>query len=194
MPETAKNKVRLTIKNAHVAPLTVGEDGAITYVTPLPVPGTVNLDLAAVGELTKFYADGIVYWQGETNNGYEGDWESAGFPESLETEIWPNKKVQTDNVHIENANLTGKSFALLFEIVGDVSARKYCLYNCTAKRTNVGGATSGENKEPQTVSATISAIPLPNGDVKAVTCADTTEDVISNWYKKVYQPTASPSA
>lgn len=194
MPETAKNKVRLTIKNAHVATLSVGEDGAITYATPIPVPGTVNLDLAAVGELTKFYADGIVYWQGETNNGYEGDWESAGFPEELETEIWPNTKVTTDNVLIENANKTGKSFALLFEIVGDVSARKYCLYNCTAKRTNVGGATSGENKEPQTVSATISAIPLSNGDVKAVTCADTPETVINNWYKKVYQPTASPAA
>ena len=181
MAETAKNKVRLTIKNAHVATLSVGEDGAITYATPVPVPGTVNLDLAAVGELTKFYADGIVYWQGETNNGY---------PESLETEIWPNTKVTTDNVLIENANKTGKSFALLFEIVGDVSARKYCLYNCTAKRTNVGGATSGENKEPQTVSATISAIPMANGDVKAVTCADTPETVINNWYKQVYQPSA----
>ncbi len=193
MPDTA-NKVRLTIKNAHIAPIT-GYAGTVpAYETPIPVPGTVNLDLAPVGELTKFYADGVVYWQGEANNGYEGDWEIALFPEELLEKIWKNEKVTTDNVYIENATVTTAAFALLFEIVGDTSARKYCLYNCTATRPNTGAGTSTENLEPQTQSSTISAVPLPDGNVRAVTAADTTEEVLQNWYKKVYLPTAGAAA
>lgn len=150
MPE---NKVRFTIKNCHVAPMKTPAEGAagsaVEYDTPIPVPGTVNLDLGPVGELTKFYADGIVYWQGETNNGYEGDWETAGFPETIETILWGNEITEQDKVLIERSNALGKAFALLFEIDGDVTARKYCLYNCTAKRPNVGGATSSEKRSPR---------------------------------------------
>lgn len=194
-----ENKVRFTIKNCHVAPIKVpaaGEaaSGAVEYDAPIPVPGTVSLDLGANGELTKFYADGITYWQGESNNGYEGDWETANFPEKLEPILWGIELNDKDKVLIENANKTGKAFALLFEIVGDVTARKYCLYNCTSKRPNVGGKTSGENKEPQTVASTISAIPLPNGNIKASTSAETPADVVANWYKQVYQPSAEPAA
>ena len=48
MPDTA-NKVRLTIKNAHIAPITGYEGTVPTYETPIPVPGTVNLNACPCG-------------------------------------------------------------------------------------------------------------------------------------------------
>lgn len=55
--------------------ITVGEDGAVKYGTPVPMPGSVSLSLDANGEPENFYADGGVYYVINNNTGYEGDLE-----------------------------------------------------------------------------------------------------------------------
>lgn len=181
---TGENKVQFNLKNVHYAPLTAEDPAA--WDTPVHVPGAVNLSLKQQGELTKFYADGIVYWQSSSNNGYEGDLEMARFPDQMRQDIWGEELVETDNVLMENATVQPKAFALLFQIDGDQTNNLYCLYNCMATRPSVASSTTNENKEPQTQSCTISAAPLPNGDVKAATTATTTPNVRSNWFKNVY--------
>ena len=57
-----ENKVKYNLKNAHYAVITVGEDGAVKYGTPVPMPGSVSLSLDANGEPENFYADGGVYY------------------------------------------------------------------------------------------------------------------------------------
>lgn len=185
------NKVQFNLKNVHYAPIESEEGGKPTWSTPVPVPGAVSLALDQQGELTKFYADGIVYWQGTSNNGYEGDLEMALFPDQMLQDIWGFKKEEADNVLVENATVEPKAFALLFQIDGDKEGRHYCLYNCTGTRPGVGGKTNQESKEPQTQTSTISAAPLADGRVMAKTCDDTNPEIVSGWYKKVYEKAAA---
>ena len=81
----SKNKVKYNIKNVHYAPMTAeGTDTSWpTYSTPVPWPGARSISLEQQGSISKFYADGIVYWQSAKNNGYEGDFESAMVPDSF---------------------------------------------------------------------------------------------------------------
>ena len=183
------NKVQFNLKNVHYAVMTTGGD-APTWDTPTKVPGAVSLSLSQQGELTKFYADGIVYWQSSSNNGYEGDLEMALIPDQMLQDIWGATKEATDNVVVENAFVQPKPFALLFQIDGDQSNRLYCLYNCSATRPGITGATTTETKEPQTQSITVSATPLDDGRVMAKTAEDTEPSVISGWFTKVYEKAA----
>ncbi len=183
MPE---NKVQFNLKNVHYAVLTETE-GTATWAKPVHVPGAVSLALEQQGEVSPFYADGIVYYQTSTNSGYSGDLEMALFPDQMLQDVWGMTLDDTDKVLMENANDKAKPFALLYQIDGDTDNRFYCMYNCTATRPGLGSATKTETTEPQTQSTTISAAPLTNGDIMAKTTAETTESVKTGWFDKVYE-------
>lgn len=189
----ATDKVQFNLKNVHYGVQTA-TGNTPGWGTPVPVPGSVNLTLDQQGELTKFYADGIVYWQSSSNNGYEGELEMALFPDQMLMDIWGYTKTETDNVLIENAMVQPKSFALLFEIDGDANGRRYCMYNCTATRPGISSKTNESTKTPVTQKCTISSVPLENGDVLARTTDDTSSETKLNWFKKVYQKSGAAAA
>jgi len=187
-----KNKVKFNICNVHYAPITVGEDGAVTYTTPVPMPGAVSISLDPTGEPESFYADGIEYYTINNNQGYEGDLELAMIPEDFRTDIL-KEEADSNKVLVENANSETGSFALLFEFDGDVKKIRHVMYNCSASRPTIESKTNEEDKEVQTETLTVKARPMANGYVKAKTGDSTTETVYSNWYKAVYEPNASAS-
>ena len=82
-----KNKVKFNICNVHYALLTLGTDGAVSFGTPVPMPGAVSLSLDPNGEPSNFYADGYAYYTVSNNMGYEGDLELAMVPESFRTDV-----------------------------------------------------------------------------------------------------------
>ena len=185
--EKTENKVQFNLQNVHYAVL---EDGDTpSWGTPAPVPGAVTLTLDPQGDVTPFYADGIVYYNSVSNQGYSGDLEMARYTDQMLKEVWGFTEDDTDFTLTENASIEPKQFALLYQIDGDADDQLYCLYNCTGTRPGIGSTTTTESKEPQTQSSTISATPLKNGFVMVRTTSKTPEEVRTNWFKAVYKKT-----
>lgn len=184
----SKNKIKYNLKNVHYAVMSDAVENLVTYEKPVAIPGSVSISLDAQGDISPFYADGIVYYKSAANNGYEGDLEVALLPESFRTDIL-GEELDAKKVLIENANAKQTPFALLFEFDGDEKAIRHVLYNCSATRPSVESNTKEESIEPVTETLTISATPLSDGNIKAKT-GDTTDEVTySKWYDAVYMTT-----
>lgn len=187
------NKVKYNLRNTHYAKITVGTDGKVTFATPVPIPGSVSLALDAQGDITPFYADGIVFYKSAANNGYEGDLEIALVPESFRIDILA-EKLDSKKVLIENSDAKASSFALLFEFDGDEKAIRHVLYNCVSTRPSLESQTKEDTVEPVTETLTISATPLSNGNVKARTGNETDPIAYNGWYSEVYEPVEETGA
>ena len=186
----AENKVRYNLSNVHYALLSDAE-GTASFETPVAWPGAVSLDLSAEGETSNFYADGIVYYTSVANNGYSGTLEMALIPDAFRTDVLNEVEDSTSQVIYEVANAAPNPFALLFEFTGNVNPVRYVLYNITATRPTLAGATSTETREVTTESLSISVNPLTiNGlpIVKAKTSATTQTETFNGWYTNVWTP------
>ena len=189
MPE---NKVQFNLKNVHYAKQTVAE-GVVSFAKPVPVPGAVSLSLNPQGDLTKFYADGVVYYQTASNDGYSGDLEMARFPDQMLKDIWGYTEGTTSKVLTENANVEPAVFALLYQIDGDVDGEYYVMYACTGTRPAISSKTNSNTKEPKTRTSTINAVPMANGKVMARTTSETPSDTKTGWFESVFVEGASGS-
>lgn len=185
-----KNKVQFNLKNVYYSILTETiTDNEVSYSwdTPVHVPGAVSLSLDAQSELSPFYADGIVYYQTVSQNGYEGDLEMAKYPDQMLIDVWGMSQGSTSKVLTENVNTEPKAFALMFQIDGDADSELYVMYNCKGTKPGISSQTNTDTKEPQTQTSTISATPLESGEVFARTTADTPADTKKNWFKSVFR-------
>lgn len=185
----AKNKVQFNLKNVYYSILTETVNNGETqysWATPVHVPGAVNLSLEAQSELSPFYADGIVYYQTVSQNGYQGDLEMAKFPDQMLKDVWGLTEGETSKVLTENVNVEPKAFALLFQIDGDAGSEMYVMYNCKGTKPGISSTTNTDTKEPQTQTSTISATPLEDGNVFARTTSDTPDATKNSWFDSVF--------
>lgn len=179
------DKVKFNIKNVHYAILTEGATNS--WGTPTAIPGAVSFSLEPQGDTSPFYADGVVYYQSSANNGYSGDLEMANYPAEFLKDIFGVTEGTTSKVLTENAKVEPKSFALLFEEEGDEVGTKFSLYKCSATRPKRSFATQTDSKEPSTQTVTITAVPLSDGTVMAMTSADTPAETLTGWYTSVFK-------
>ena len=182
------NKIKYNIKNVHAAMLTKEEDGSFSYADPKPIPGAVSLSLDAEGDSSPFYADGIVYFRSNSNNGYSGDLEIALIPEWFHEEILKETK-DDKGVLVETSRIAETApFALLFEFDGDINAIRHILYNCSANRPAIESSTKEESIKPTTEKLKLTADPREDGLVKSRTGDSTDKATYDGWYKSVYVP------
>lgn len=180
------NKVQFGLSNCYYAKATDDGNGVLTYATPVPIPGAVNLNLEAQGDTTPFYADNIIYFTSQSNSGYSGSLEVAQLPESFRTDIL-GERADTAGVLVETSDAPTVEFALLFEFQGDVHATKRCMYRCTASRPAVTGATKEAAVNPQTETINITVMPRISDHLVKTKCnADST--AYAGFYNTVYEP------
>ena len=187
----ANNKVKYGLKNVFYAKANIDElTNTATYETPKPWKGAVNLSQEQQGETTKFRADNIDYWVGTSNNGYSGDFESALIPEDFKRDILGDIE-DSNGVLVEDAGAKTVHFALMFQFEGDVKATRHVLYNCTATRPTISGATTEETIEPQTETVTITGVAIHNAaldkDLVKARCPED-NDQYATFFNSVYQP------
>lgn len=184
------DKVKFGIKNVHVFPIVSMTAGVPTYGDVIDVPGAVSFSMQAQGDINKFYADNIVYYQSSANNGYEGDLTLALIPEEFYEKIF-GQIPDANGVMTENASIEAKAFAMTFEEDGDQTGTKFVLYNCTATRPTKELQTIEDSKTPVTQTLTVSAVPLQSGDVMGMTTAATPDAVKNTWHDAVYMASGS---
>lgn len=186
------NKVHFGLKNVHYA-LFEEVDGVIIYEPPVRIPGAVSLTLTPRGEMAEFYADNMIYYAASSNDGYDGTLSIANIPEQYAIDALGEEKDTEDGVLTEKADAKPKPHALLFEFDGDVKATRHVLYNCSANRPTVSGATTTATKEVTPNELTFVSSPRATDyAVKTKTTATTTPEVYDSWYAKVYEKVALP--
>lgn len=147
------NKIKYGLSEVHVA--FIGAEG---YEAPIAIPGAVNMELDAEGGETSFYADNKKYFNQKKNDGYSGTLEMALFPDAVKARMLGDY-IDSDGNYVEDADGKPTSFALLFQIEGDVKARRTVLYEVTGSRPSEGGETSEDTIEPNTETMDITAVP-----------------------------------
>lgn len=193
------NKVRFGLKNVHYALVTETTSSGVTttsYGTPVAWPGAVNLDVSeASGENSVFRADDVDYYvvQGSTQ-GFDGSYECAEIPEKVETDVLGAQK-DDNGVICDYANTEVKYVALLFEINGDSSARRYCIPKVLFKKPGISAETTGtDGNQPKTRTLNFTAAPRPDDSLSRFHTGDTTGTATYNgWFGSVYTPTFTPT-
>lgn len=181
-----ENKVVFGLKNVHYAVATEGENGALTFATPVRIPGAVSISLEAQGDSGEFYADDSLYYVTYGNTGYSGDLEIAKIPEQMLQEVFGMELGSTSKVLTEKNTVEPKAFALLFQIAGDSTNECYVMYNCKASRPAISSATVTNTKEPQTQTCSVTASPMADGKVFARTTAATPAETKTGWFTTVF--------
>lgn len=187
------NKIRYGLKNVHYAPITVTETGAVEYGTPKAFKGAVSLTLdAETGDVTKFYADDSIYWQGAgANSGYTGSLEMASGDarDEFDCDCLGFTKDANGNI-LENADAKSTAFALLFEFTGDSSATRFVVYNCLATRPALSGSTKEDSISPATDSYDLTASPAEDTRDVQLKCPQSSNDY-ENFFKAVVLKTVA---
>lgn len=192
---TDSNKVKYGLKNVHYAVMTETTTLGVTTITygdPKPIPGAVNLNLSAEGDLTPFRADNVDYWVGGGNNGYSGDIEFARIPDEFRVDcLGEVVDSATTGLQYEVATAQPVAFALLFEFDGDAKQTRHVIYNCKAGRPAIASETTPDgNIEAITETLSITAKPRSTDSiVKAKSVVGDTS--YATFFEDVVVPTVS---
>lgn len=186
------NKVNFGLKNVHYAVITM-TDGVPSWATPVKVPGAVSATMQKASNISSFYADDMLYFRTDGNNGYTGTLEMADFPVAMRQALWGDVLTSTGKLLIEDADAQPVEFALLFEIDGDKTPTRYCFPRCVASRPDVGSSTKTETTEPQTQSCDLTVMPVIDASTTSVidgvvryrTTADTPSATYSAFFNAV---------
>jgi phi13 family phage major tail protein len=186
------SKVRFGISKAYYA--VIKSDG--TYDAPKPLPGAVSLSLTREGsEPEKFAADNNAsyYVVPATNGGYTGTLTLALVPDTFKVDVL-GELVDDNGMQIEVTDADTKTFALMYEVLGDKDKKRRAFFNCTAQRVAEGANTTSDSTTPDTQELEFTATGKDftlAGETRPVVkgSAVTSDAAFADWYTAVPVPT-----
>lgn len=186
------NKVKFGLSNVHIAPITYGENNAVTYGTIFTLPGAVNLSLEPAGESADFYADNTKYFSDAANQGYTGTLEVALINDDFREKILGQYK-DVNGAFIENKDDSFKDFALGCQFEGDSKGTRYWFYQCSVNRPGVSSQTIETTKAPVTDTLNISINSrISDGAVMAkLENTDSNNTAYNGFFTNVYEKVTS---
>lgn len=191
------NKYTFGLSNVHIAWLDEENDTKPAWGTPIAIPGAVKISLKAEGDSSLVYADNVVYAQNDTNDGYSGDIEFVSIQDTIKKDMY-GWEVDDNGALVEVADAKPKKFALMGEVNGDATNRRFVYYGCQATRSDVENKTREKSTEPNIEKMNLSARPVKIGDkyvVKSSLPLDAkNKTAYDGFYESVYKPTFTPVA
>lgn len=186
-------RIRYGIKNLYYAVATAGEGGALTYATPVALPGAKAISLSPTGDALDEYADNVRWYHLDSNQGYSGTLEvedTAEFDTFLQAVL--SRKPGTNGALFEHADDQQIEFALLgqFELAGATeTGKRFALFRCIIARPELAGSTKEESITVNTNTLNLTVLPRVNDDLVQASCtSDAT--AYSTWFNAV--PTYTP--
>lgn len=183
------NKIKFGFTNVHYAVITEDTVGEVTYGTPKRIYGAVSMSGKANIEKENIAADDISdYATMYDNKGYDIDIELLDTDDSFRTEVLGETEDE-NGVLIENKDAIPKKIALLFEMSGDSNKTRFVFYSCSVTKPDMETTTKGDKVDVKNDKISLSAgAARDTGNIKAKVKEG--ETAYSDWYTKVYVPTA----
>lgn len=190
---TTEQAVKFGLKNAYYA---LYDDTTGKYSTPKRLNGAVSLSISREGDESTFYADDIAYYSTISNAGYSGELEISTLKDEMRIDLL-GQQADANGVLLESTDDVPPTFALLYEVSGNINNQRFAFYNCTLSRPETEANTKEDTVEPDTDTLEIRMISraftygtdtlnLVKGSVLNTT---ETADTYNDWFNKVYEPT-----
>lgn len=152
----SSNKVRWGLSNVYFATRSESDQGVVTYASPVYHEGAVSLSITRSSSKSNFYADNKIFFTIFSKAAREGTLEMSILSDAVKTSYLGY--VADSNGKLVETDAQGASFALLFQIEGDVTEKKYCIYNCTAAESDTDFKTIEDQIDPNTSSMSLSIV------------------------------------
>lgn len=155
---TVANKVLMGFSDLYVGTYTVAQDGTVTMGTPYHQAGAVGFAPSGSADRSDFYADNIAYYTSYTNEGkLEGDLVVAMFDDDFKKQFLGYRELE-DGGLAQIKGATKPNIYLMFQVEGDISARKVIFYNGTFGEITREYSTIEDTRTPVTESLPVTLV------------------------------------
>lgn len=156
------NIVTFGLRNVHYS-IATNDGTKWTYADPKALLGAQEFSSQLIGGTTNITADDTIIHQLVSNSGRTLTLTFTELSDEFKIDILGYKKSSEGNL-IEITNATPVTFALGFEIQGDIKARRVWYFLCSASPIAESTKTKGESAEANSIQVTITARPIKIDD------------------------------
>src|SRR5574344_204598 len=153
------NKVTYGLKNVYYSKATEGTDGKWTFITPVSLPGAQEFTNDIVGGSTNVNADDQIILSLSQLAGRTLTLKLTELTDEFKVDILGYKKLTNGNI-VEITNAQPVTFALGFEIQGDLKARRIWFYLCSVTPINESSKTKADSIEVNAITLNITSRPI----------------------------------